>query len=48
MGSPLITPELVALDLTSDDRETVTRQLIDLLAAFVRSVKAGDSFKVAI
>ena len=39
-SSPLITPELVALDLTSDDRETVTRQLIDLLAASGRVTDA--------
>lgn len=40
MSSPLITPELVALDLTSDDRETITRQLIDLLAAAGRVTDA--------
>jgi len=40
MSSPLITPELVALDLTSDDRETITRQLIDLLAASGRVTDA--------
>ncbi len=40
MSSPLITPELVALDLTSDDRETVTRQLIDLLVAAGRVTDA--------
>jgi PTS system fructose-specific IIA component len=40
MSTPLITPELVALDLTSDDRETVTRQLIDLLAAAGRVTDA--------
>ncbi|WP_372593248.1 PTS sugar transporter subunit IIA [Actinotalea sp.] len=33
MSHPLITADMVALDLTSDDRETVTRQLIDLMAA---------------
>ena len=40
MSSPLITPELVAVDVTSDDRETVTRQLIDLLAASGRVTDA--------
>ncbi len=40
MSSPLITPELVALDLSSDDRETITRQLIDLLAASGRVTDA--------
>ncbi len=41
MSTPLITPELVALDLTSDDRETITRQLIDLLAASGRVTDAA-------
>ena len=40
MSSPLTTPELVALDLTSDDREIITRQLIDLLAAAGRVTDA--------
>ncbi len=40
MATPLITAELVAVDLTSDDRETVTRHLIDLLAAAGRVTDA--------
>ena len=43
MSIPLLTPELVALDLTSDDREVITRQLIDLLAASGR-VTDADGF----
>ena len=40
MSTPLITPELVALDLTVADRDEVTRTLIDLLAAAGRVTDA--------
>ncbi len=42
--TPLITPELVGLDLTASDREDVTRQLIDLMAATGR-VTDADGFQ---
>ncbi|WP_024287026.1 PTS sugar transporter subunit IIA [Cellulomonas sp. KRMCY2] len=41
--NPLITPELVALDIVATDRDDVTRQLIDLLAAAGR-VTDADGF----
>ncbi len=41
--TPLITPELVGLDLVATDRDDVTRQLIDLLAAAGR-VTDADGF----
>ena len=40
MSTPLITPELVGIDLTGTDRDDVTRQLIDLLAAAGRVTDA--------
>lgn len=40
MTLPLITPELVALDLVAQDRDEVTRHLIDLLAAAGRVTDA--------
>jgi len=40
---PLITPELVALDIVAADRDGATRQLIDLLAAAGR-VTDADGF----
>ena len=43
MSEPLITPELVALDLVADDRDVATRALIDLLVASGR-VTDGDGF----
>jgi PTS system fructose-specific IIA component len=43
-SSQLITPELVGLDLTATDRDDVTRQLIDLLAAAGR-VTDADGFQ---
>lgn len=41
--TPLITPELVALDIVATDRDAATRQLIDLLAASGR-VTDADGF----
>ena len=43
MTTPLITPELVGIDLTGDSRDDVTRQLIDLMAAAGR-VTDADGF----
>ena len=43
MSTPLITPELVGIDLTGNDRDDVTRQLIDLMAAAGR-VTDADGF----
>lgn len=43
MSTPLITPELVGIDLTGTDRDDVTRQLIDLMAAAGR-VTDADGF----
>jgi fructose PTS system EIIA component len=43
MTTPLITPELVGIDLTAADRDDVTRQLIDLMAAAGR-VTDADGF----
>ncbi len=43
MTTPLITPELVGIDLTGTDRDDVTRQLIDLMAAAGR-VTDADGF----
>jgi PTS system fructose-specific IIA component len=43
MTTPLITPELVGIDLTGDNRDDVTRQLIDLMAAAGR-VTDADGF----
>ncbi len=43
MTTPLITPELVALDVVAQDRDDVTRQLIALLAAAGR-VTDTDGF----
>lgn len=43
MTAPLITPDLVAVDLAGDDREEVTRSLIDLLVAAGR-VTDADGF----
>ena len=43
MSTPLITPELVGIDLTGTDRDDVTRQLIELLAAAGR-VTDADGF----
>jgi PTS system fructose-specific IIA component len=43
MTTPLITPELVGIDLAGDDRDAVTRQLIDLMAAAGR-VTDADGF----
>ncbi|PJI94857.1 PTS sugar transporter subunit IIA [Luteimicrobium subarcticum] len=52
MSDPLITPDLVALDLATTDRETATRALVDLLAAagrvtdaegFLADVKAREA-----
>ncbi|MEO5834989.1 MAG: PTS sugar transporter subunit IIA [Nakamurella sp.] len=43
MSTPLITPELVGIDLTATDRDDVTRQLIDLMAAAGR-VTDADGF----
>ncbi|HQY33759.1 PTS sugar transporter subunit IIA [Actinotalea sp.] len=40
---PLITPDLVALDIVATDRDAATRQLIDLLAASGR-VTDADGF----
>jgi len=40
---PLITPDLVAVDLVATDRDDATRQLIDLLAAAGR-VTDADAF----
>lgn len=40
MSTPLITPELVGIDLTGTDRDDVTRQLIDLMAAAGRVTDA--------
>lgn len=42
-NNPLITAELVALDIVATDRDDVTRQLIDLLAAAGR-VTDADGF----
>jgi fructose PTS system EIIA component len=42
-STPLITPELVGIDLTGTDRDDITRQLIDLLAAAGR-VTDADGF----
>ncbi|HWS58208.1 MAG TPA: PTS sugar transporter subunit IIA [Actinotalea sp.] len=41
--TPLITPDLVALDIVAADRDVATRQLIDLLAAAGR-VTDADGF----
>lgn len=43
MTTPLITPELVGIDLTGTDRDDVTRQLIDLMTAAGR-VTDADGF----
>ncbi|WP_111765933.1 PTS sugar transporter subunit IIA [Nakamurella deserti] len=43
MSTPLITPELVGIDLTGTDRDDVTRQLINLMAAAGR-VTDADGF----
>ncbi len=43
MSTPLIIPELVGIDLTGTDRDDVTRQLIDLMAAAGR-VTDADGF----
>ncbi len=43
MALPLITPELVALDLEADDRDAATRALIDLMVAAGR-VTDADGF----
>lgn len=43
MALPLITPELVALDLRADDRDRATRQLIELMVAAGR-VTDADGF----
>ena len=43
MSTPLITPDLVAVDLVATDRDDATRQLIDLLAAAGR-VTDADGF----
>ncbi|MCG2798652.1 MAG: PTS sugar transporter subunit IIA [Cellulomonas sp.] len=43
MSTPLITPELVAVDLVAADRDQATRALIDLLAAAGR-VTDADGF----
>lgn len=40
MSTPLITPELVAVDLVAADRDQATRALIDLLAAAGRVTDA--------
>lgn len=40
MSLPLITPELVALDLVAQDRDEVTRHLIDLMVAAGRVTDA--------
>jgi len=42
-STPLITPELVGIDLSGADRDDVTRQLIDLMAAAGR-VTDADGF----
>ena len=42
-STPLITPELVGIDLTGTDRDDITRQLIDLMAAAGR-VTDADGF----
>ncbi|GHS85160.1 PTS fructose transporter subunit IIA [Actinomycetota bacterium] len=41
MSTPLITPDLVAVDLVATDRDDATRQLIDLLAAAGRVTDAA-------
>ncbi|WP_426592977.1 PTS sugar transporter subunit IIA [Cellulomonas sp. McL0617] len=43
MSTPLITPDLVAVDLVATDRDDATRQLIDLLLAAGR-VTDADGF----
>ena len=43
MSTPLITPDLVAVDLVATDRDDATRQLIDLLYAAGR-VTDADGF----
>jgi PTS system fructose-specific IIA component len=43
MSTPLITAELVGINLTGTDRDDVTRQLIDLMAAAGR-VTDADGF----
>lgn len=43
MGEPLITPDLVALDLDVEDRDVATRTLIDLMVAAGR-VTDADGF----
>ena len=43
MSTPLITPELVGIDLAGADRDAVTRSLIDLLVAAGR-VTDADGF----
>ena len=43
MSTPLITPDLVAVDLVATDRDDATRQLIDLLHAAGR-VTDADGF----
>jgi fructose-specific phosphotransferase system IIA component len=43
MAEPLITPELVALDLVAADRDAATRALIDLMVAAGR-VTDADGF----
>ncbi|WP_265520690.1 PTS sugar transporter subunit IIA [Oerskovia flava] len=40
MSTPLITPELVALDIEASDRDAATRQLVELLAAAGRVTDA--------
>ncbi len=41
MSTPLITPDLVAVDLVATDRDDATRQLIDLLHAAGRVTDAA-------
>lgn len=47
MTEPLITPDLVAVDVVADDRDDVTRRLIDLLVAAGR-VTDADGFHAAV
>ena len=47
MAEPLITPELVALDLVAADRDEATRALIDLMVAAGR-VTDADGFHAAV
>jgi len=41
VSTPLITPDLVAVDLVATDRDDATRQLIDLLFRAGRVTDAG-------